>query len=425
MKPPSDLQPEKSSVSEEDKVLDQEFIDSMLEIEKKYINFKKHDKIRIEQWTKKLCQVTTNIIWKKNRNLYAKLLLSNVLNIHQTKPIDAILCLIEIRLIEASKLSLILGVEYLNLNSAVLLRDKYSVRKRLADKGIVQPDFALATTTEEIKSCVRSLGLPLIIKPSDGYGSQNIVVLRSDIDLDPLLSPVEIMLPSKADYGLGVKANDRLLIERFMKGNFVGVDTLTVNGVHKFLGVNLKKMFAPPSFAIEGGSFIPRNNEHLELERYVFKILDAVGFNSGAAHIELMLTEEGPRLVEINPRLVGAKIARLVGYALGRSIHQDLIDIHLGRFPEELNFTNNYQVAVSRWFTSPVAGTLSKITLPKWEDENVKCVEFLKKEGDRVLPAFENAERLGYVMVCGSDEATAIELAERYIEDTDIYIEQN
>ena len=359
------------------------------------------------------------------RDFNFEAVLSNVLNIHQTKPIDAILCLIEIRLIEASKLSLILGVEYLNLYSAVLLRDKYSVRKRLADKGIVQPDFALATTTEEIKSCVRSLGLPLIIKPSDGYGSQNIVVLRSDIDLDPLLSPVEIMLPSKADYGLGVKANDRLLIERFMKGNFVGVDTLTVNGVHKFLGVNLKKMFAPPSFAIEGGSFIPRNNEHLELERYVFKILDAVGFNSGAAHIELMLTEEGPRLVEINPRLVGAKIARLVGYALGRSIHQDLIDIHLGRFPEELNFTNNYQVAVSRWFTSPVAGTLSKITLPKWEDENVKCVEFLKKEGDRVLPAFENAERLGYVMVCGSDEATAIELAERYIEDTDIYIEQN
>ena len=66
--------------SEEDKTLDQEFIDSMLEIEKKYVNFKKHDKIRIEQWTKKLCQVTTNIVWKKNRNLYAKLLLSNVLN---------------------------------------------------------------------------------------------------------------------------------------------------------------------------------------------------------------------------------------------------------------------------------------------------------------------------------------------------------
>jgi hypothetical protein len=42
-----------------------------------------------------------------------------------------------------------------------------------------------------------------------------------------------------------------------------------------------------------------------------------------------------------------------------------------------------------------------------------------------VLPAFENAERLGYVMVCGQNEQAAIELAERYIEDTDIFIEQN
>ena len=131
------------------------------------------------------------------------------------------------------------------------------------------------------------------------------------------------------------------------------------------------------------------------------------------------------RLVEINPRLVGAKIARLVGYALGRSIHEDLIDIHLGRWPTGLDFEDNHQVAVSRWFTSPVAGTLTQITLPKWTDNNVKCVEFLKKVGERVLPAFENAERLGYVMVCERDEATAVELAQRYLEDTDIYIEQD
>lgn len=60
--------------------IDEEFIKYMLEIEQKYVHFKKHDKIRIEQWTKKLCQVTSNPIWKKNRNLYAKLLLQNVLS---------------------------------------------------------------------------------------------------------------------------------------------------------------------------------------------------------------------------------------------------------------------------------------------------------------------------------------------------------
>ncbi len=351
--------------------------------------------------------------------------LAKVLAVHQMLPIEAVLCLIEIRLLDASKLATVLGTHYLNLNSAVLLRDKYSVRRCLAQKGIIQPEFALATTTDEIKSAIHKLGLPLLIKPSDGYGSQNVVVLQTQLDLDPLISPVEIMLPSRADYGLGVRANDRLLIERFLKGSFIGVDTLTVEGVHRFLGINVKKMMAPPSFAIQGGCFTPRNETHAAIEKYVFEILDAVGFNSGATHIELMLTEQGPRLIEINPRLVGAKIARLVGYALGRSIHEDLIDIHLGKWPQGLENIKSHQVAVSRWYTSPVAGTLMSVTAPHWVDTNVKCVEFLKKEGDRVLPAFENAERLGYVMVCGQNEQAAIELAERYIDDTDIFIEQN
>jgi len=350
--------------------------------------------------------------------------LARVLAVHQNAPIQAVVCLIEIRLLEASKLATVLGVQYLNLNTAVLLRDKYSVRRRLAEKGIVQPEFALATTTDEIKLAVKELGLPLIIKPSDGYGSQNVVVLQTELDLDPLISPVEIMLPSRADYGLGVKANDRILVERYIKGDFIGVDTLTLNGVHKFLGINVKKMFSPPSFAIQGGSFTPRNDTHVELERYVFEILDAVGFDCGATHIELMLTTDGPRLIEINPRLVGAKIARLVGFAMSRSLHSDLIDIHLGRWPVGLENTDRNQVAVSRWFTSPVSGTIKSLVLPNWTDPNIKCVEFLKKEGDSVMPAFENAERLGYVMACGKNEESAIELVDRYIEETDIFINQ-
>ncbi len=345
-----------------------------------------------------------------------------VLESHQRVPIDALLCLIEIRLLEASRLAKALGVGYVNLESAILLRDKYLVREQLANKGIVQPEFALATTTQEIKDAVARLGLPVLIKPADGYGSQNVVVLQTPEDLDPLVTPVEIMLPSQAHYGLGVMANDRLLVERYMTGSFIGVDTLTLRGQHRFLGVNIKKMFPPPSFAIEGGCFRPRVQEHAQLEKYVFSMLDAVGFDCGATHIELMLTQDGPRLIEINPRLVGAKIARLVGFALNRSIHSDLIDVHLGRWPQGLIDAQDYQVAVSRWFTSPVAGTIQSISPPNWEDPNVKCVEILKKVGDLVIPAFENSARIGYVMTCGKTESEAQTLALKYIEDTDILI---
>ena len=40
----------------------------------------KHAKIRIRAWCKKLCQITTNVNWKKNRNLHALSLLDMILN---------------------------------------------------------------------------------------------------------------------------------------------------------------------------------------------------------------------------------------------------------------------------------------------------------------------------------------------------------
>ena len=65
---------------------DREFISLMITIEKKSEKLKKHDKIRIKNWCKKLCQVTNNVEWKKNRNLHAICILDSILNEHFEEP---------------------------------------------------------------------------------------------------------------------------------------------------------------------------------------------------------------------------------------------------------------------------------------------------------------------------------------------------
>jgi len=59
---------------------DREFIALITDIEQRCRKLEKHDKLRIESWCKKLCQVTNNIEWKKNRNLHAISLLDMILN---------------------------------------------------------------------------------------------------------------------------------------------------------------------------------------------------------------------------------------------------------------------------------------------------------------------------------------------------------
>jgi biotin carboxylase len=342
---------------------------------------------------------------------------SRVLKSHTLKPFDAAICLLDIRLIETAKIAQKLNLRYLNVESAKLLRDKFNVREKLKKAGIEQPEFALATTNDEIQSSIQQLGLPLLLKPSDGYGSQNILTLTSPEDLELAKDLLADLLPIAADYGLGVTSNDRLLIERYMKGVLIGCDTLTSNGKHTLLGINEKLMFTPPSFAIKGGCFLPNKGEWAGLEKYLQSLLDAVGFDCGAAHIEIMVTSDGPRLVEINPRLVGAKIPRLVSYALNCSIHELLIDLHLGANSFKMPSPDEMNPAVTRWFISEKQGILDGIQLPAWTATGVKCVEILTKKGDSVGYPFENAQRLGYVMTCCSTRDEAEKLAEQYISD--------
>ena len=65
---------------------DKEFITLMVTIERRSEVLNKYDKLRIKNWCKKLCQVTNNVEWKKNRNLHAICILDSVLNEHFEEP---------------------------------------------------------------------------------------------------------------------------------------------------------------------------------------------------------------------------------------------------------------------------------------------------------------------------------------------------
>ena len=160
------------------------------------------------------------------------------------------------------------------------------------------------------------------------------------------------------------------------------------------------------------------------IEAFVTKVLDAVSFDHGATHIELMLTTEGPRLIEVNPRLVGARIARLASLTLGRSLHADLIAAHLGELPAA-PASPRHAVGVIRWVVASQRGVLEEVQLPAWQDERVRSVEILRRPGNEVAPPFENADRIGYVMVCGNDRLAAEELADRFVEECRVVMRAN
>lgn len=332
---------------------------------------------------------------------------------HAQHPFDAVLCIVDIRVVAAARLARLLGVKGLAEETARLLRDKFSVRRRLDERGVEPSRFALASTRDEMQAAIEAIGYPAVIKPSDGYASQNVVLIEGPEDLEPWISPLDDLAANATDYGLGVRSNLRYLIEPYLIGAFIGCDVMSVDGEHHFLGVNEKVMAPPPSFAIEGGCFTPARHGWDDIKAYAFRLLDAVGFNYGASHIEMMLTKDGPRLIEINPRIVSAKIPRLMSLAYGRDLYRDLISLHLGQ-TDFLQMDRPERFAVSRWLMADREGVLDHVDAPNL-DKGSGFFEILKKPGDHLRPPFENVDRIGYVMTCADTREEAELLATRWI----------
>jgi len=67
-----------------------------------------------------------------------------------------------------------------------------------------------------------------------------------------------------------------------------------------------------------------------QLVDYVFKVLDAVGLRHGPCHTEVMFTQRGPILVEVNARLHGLQGPRLIELSTGISKATYAADVIVG-----------------------------------------------------------------------------------------------
>ena len=340
---------------------------------------------------------------------------TRVLEIHAQHPFDAVICILDIRLIDASRLAARLGLRFLNPATARLARDKSLVRQTLAQAGLRQPRFALAENVDDLKPAIREVGYPALVKPVDGFASQNVHILRSDADLSTVTREVAILSAVPADYGLGACASNRFAVEAYIEGNLIGCDVFSRDARHLLLGINDKLMFPAPSFAIRGSCYPSNRYDLATVGRYAFDILDAIGFDFGASHIEMVVAPDGPYLVEVNPRLVSAQIPFQMGYAYGHSIYLDLVNLHLGHDLTEWQSMAALQFSATRWLCAEQHGCLHDIALPDKIGPAVRRAVLFKKPGDAVRPPVSNGDRLGYVIAVGETQEVAEANAEQFI----------
>ncbi|MFE9201147.1 ATP-grasp domain-containing protein [Micromonospora sp. NPDC007230] len=190
-------------------------------------------------------------------------------------------------------------------------RDKERQRELLHAAGVQVPRFAGVSDVDDAAVAVDRLGTPVVVKPVSGSGSRGVRLCGTAAEAVRYAGK---LLGERVDER-GRPLPQRILLEQYVPGTEFSVELFA--GVP--VGVTRKHLGAPPSFVETGHDFpaplSPPDEDALRdaARRAVLRL----GLSFGPAHVELRLGPDGPVLIEVNPRLAGGWIPRLVQEATG------------------------------------------------------------------------------------------------------------
>lgn len=157
--------------------------------------------------------------------------------------------------------------------------------------------------------------------------------------------------------------------------------------------------------------FVPYSEEiYGELFDYTKKALDALGIRWGAAHNEIMLTKDGPRLIETGARMCGGPVVGFAREATGSSQADKLVEIYVdgGVSTEEYVFK---KTVVPVFLKSPAKGKISNVEafadlskLPTFLNEHIWF-----KNGDLVPQTVDYLTSIGIIGLAGDRDSILLD----------------
>jgi tyramine---L-glutamate ligase len=208
--------------------------------------------------------------------------------------------------------------------SAVATAGNKALCSRLfCDANLPTPNTR-TTSFDTAPRIAQQLGFPLVIKPIDGVGSDGVVRVVS-------LSSLSIELPKIRQ----VTSHKEILLQTYVSGIPASISLLAGNGRFLPLSLNRQLMETTQPFRYLG-SEVPFH--HKTAGRAMELACSAAGLIPGLkgyVGVDLVLTNDLPQLIEINPRLTTSYIAlrQVAQVNLAQVIWQACID---GVLPESI-----------------------------------------------------------------------------------------
>ncbi len=356
---------------------------------------------------------------------------------------------------------------------------KSRMRDRLKECGVPIPEYYAVTDFEAFSAAVDKLGGDCIVKPADNAGSRGVVHMDYKVHQGRQLEYETLARKESAErmaayyraiyhYSLGNARNSTVMVEEYMHGPEVSVEIMVTEGEPHILTITDKFITPPPYFVelahCEPSRLDPQTQE--QIRKVAAQAVRAIGMDNAPAHVEIKVTEEGPKIVELAARLggdfitsrlvplstgidmVGASVLLATGevpdltpkWKRGAAIHFISVSNEPGgseadiwrapREPEAPRLAEGMQAFVDSrpggedcesasggQQEAAQAGVITRITVPDalYGLEGVEEISLYKKPGDHVQGTRSSNDRLGHVITTGETPEQAMELGKQVL----------
>jgi biotin carboxylase len=287
-----------------------------------------------------------------------------------------------------------LGLKGNDINAVTRFSNKYISREFSKQIGMPIPQYTKIEDLQQLKQFIQTVGLPVLLKPSDSQSSRGIFLVYNN-DENQLLAGL--------NHAFSATKQAYIIAEKYVVGEEYTVEGICINGKHKTLAISHKNHFRTGiASALEYPAQLPVELENT-LKTLNNSYVEKSGLDFGITHAEYIidLDSKSINLVEIACRgggtLISSHITKWVtgvdNYELlFLALKNELVDIN------KIKLKRRY--AILQFFEFP-NGVVQNITgveeIKKFSGVLELQLEF--RAGDKIHSATDDRSRQGFVIL--------------------------
>ncbi|WP_255485501.1 ATP-grasp domain-containing protein [Sporosarcina sp. BP05] len=258
---------------------------------------------------------------------------------------------------------------------------------------VINPNETLPFETINAK-----LDFPVIVKSPKSSGSKDVLQAGDKTELEKHTLRLQEKDPDEA-----------IIIEEYIEGDQYLVEALVYNNKVQIAGVVQQEITQGKRFIITGYAVLADVPSDIKagVEDVLHSVISQLGIKNGALHLELRLSSNGWKLIEINPRISGGAMNKMIQAAFGFNLVKETLKLYLGESPSIEPSCMNY--AFTQYLIVSKKGTLEKITGKRRARKSPGVIEVYVKprKGTNLIPPLSMGHRYAYVIATGAsmDEA--------------------